>query len=222
MDNDNYKKLQEMLPDYVFDRLDSSDRNFFESNVNNFPDLIEEINQVKAIFNRFDKMEFEDKINQRARNFSVRVNEKIEKHASYKFSGSQYLVRYLVPAAILITVGLYYFGSPRFQKKDVTREIEKKVASISDSIGTFNEEEVQNISEQYSSEALQANNLENLYEDEISDALNEMIDISELNEIETFDTDIFSTDKILNKVENLDENKFQEIYEELKNVKLID
>lgn len=223
MDNDNYKKLQEMLPDYVFDRLDNSDKFLFEENVKNFPDLIEEINQVKAVFNRFDKMEFEDKINHRARNFSVKVIEKKQNQKSYKFTGGQYLVRFLVPVALLITIGIYYLGSPKLPKSDISKVIEMKVASIGDSINSLNvTEEFLNNSEQYSSEVALANNLENLYEEEVSDALNEMIDIADVNDIETFDTDIFSTEKILNKVNNLDENKFQEIYEELKNVKLID
>lgn len=223
MDNENYKKLQEMLPDYVFNRLESSDKLFFESNVQNYPDLIEEINQVKAVFNRFDKMEFEDKINHKARNFSVKVMEKREKRRSYKFSGGQYLVRYLVPIAVLIAIGMYYMGTPKLQKNDITKDIENKVAAIGDSLNNYNvEEEVLKNSEQYSSVDILSNNLETIYEDEISDALNEMIDISEVNDIETFDADIFSSDRVLKTVNDLDEDKFQELYMELKNVKLID
>lgn len=223
MENDNYKKLQEMLPDYVFDRLDKSEKLFFESNIKNYPDLLEEIEQVNAVFKRFDKMEFEDKINHRARNFSVKVIDKREKRQSYKFSGGQYLTRFLAPTAILIAIGMFYFGSPRFQKNDITKEIDKQLSIISDSLENENiaTEVLKNV-ESYSTEAVIANNLDNVYEEEVSEALNEMIDITEVENIESFETDIFSAERILKTVNNLNEDEFQEIYEELKNVKLID
>ncbi len=222
MDKDVYKELQEMLPDYVFDRLNILDRDYFEKNIVNYPDLSEEIAQVKAVFNRFDKMNFDDKINHRARNLSVKVIEKREQRKSYKYTGNQFLVRYLVPTAIIVTIGLYYLGSPKIDENDFTRVIDKKVESLADSLQNVDvAEEILNFPQSVQIEEELSDNLENEYNVEISDMLSEAIDLSEINN-GYLEADIYSTEKLLNKVQNLDENEFQEIYEEIKNVKLND
>jgi len=222
MDKDVYKELQEMLPDYVFDRLNISDRDYFEKNIINYPDLSEEIAQVKAVFNRFDKMNFDDKINHRARNLSVKVIEKRDRRKSYKYTGSQFLVRYLVPTAIIVTIGLYYLGSPKIDNSDFTRIIDKKVESLADSLQNVDvAEEILNFPQSVQIEEELSDNLENEYNEEISDMLSEVIDLSEINN-GYLEADIYSTEKLLNKVQDLDENEFQEIYEEIKNVKLND
>jgi hypothetical protein len=108
MDNDIYKKLQEMLPDFVFGRLQDSDKEFFELNYKNYPDLVKEVDEIKSVFNRFDKMDFDNLLTNKTRNISVKIIEKREKYKKYNKIGSfSYLIRYALPVAIIITFLIY-------------------------------------------------------------------------------------------------------------------
>jgi len=108
MDKDIYKKLQELLPDYVFGRLQNSDKEFFELNYINYPDLVKEVEEIKAVFNRFDKMDFDNLLANKTRNISVKIIEKREKNKKYNQIGSfSYLIRYALPVAIIITFLIY-------------------------------------------------------------------------------------------------------------------
>lgn len=108
MDNDIYKKLQELLPDYVFGRLQDSDKEFFELNYKNYPDLVKEVEEIKAVFNRFDKMNFDNLLANKTRNISVKIIEKREKYKKYnQIVSFSYLIRYALPVAIIITFLIY-------------------------------------------------------------------------------------------------------------------
>jgi hypothetical protein len=68
-----YKEMQEWLPDYVFGRLHDEDRITFEQFLPQYPDLVDEIKQVNAVFHRIEAMELDKKIDYRTRNLSIKV-----------------------------------------------------------------------------------------------------------------------------------------------------
>lgn len=102
-----YTQLQEMLPDYVFKRLSDKENVLFEATVTKYPDLLQEINDVKAVFNRTEIMNFDKSIDFRTRNLSIKVNERLRKK-QYPKTG-KFGLKYLVPALGLVILLIFIF-----------------------------------------------------------------------------------------------------------------
>lgn len=106
---DIYNKMQELLPDYCFNRINEEDKRFFESNIESFPDLQKEIEDVKAVFAKIDELDFDGIISRKTRNLSVKVNKRLKKD---KPAVGRSFMKYLVPTfgiAILMFAAFYVF-----------------------------------------------------------------------------------------------------------------
>ncbi len=106
---DLYRKLQEMLPDYVFGQLSQEDNDFFLLHHRDFPDLIEEVDQAKAVFGKLEKMEIQKVVSDRTRNLSVKVNQRRNSTMSEKQRRTRFFMKYLAPMASLALVALFMF-----------------------------------------------------------------------------------------------------------------
>jgi hypothetical protein len=104
-----YKELQGMMPDYIFDNLTSEQKHYFEENYTNFPDLIEEVNEARGVFDRFDKMEFDRKIAAKTRNLSVKVNQRRQLEMTERQKRTRFFMRYLAPSMSLAIVAFLMF-----------------------------------------------------------------------------------------------------------------
>ncbi len=112
----NRREMEENLPDYIFDRLNFESKEIFERTLPNFPDLIEEIKQVKNVFNKLEQIDFDkisylqtrdlpDKVSAR-----LRTNKHSQTYNTYNNRFEQKYIRswkYLLPAmAILVLIAL--------------------------------------------------------------------------------------------------------------------
>ncbi len=110
MTNQNlHKELQGMMPDYIFDNLTAEQKHYFEENYTNFPDLIEEVNEARGVFDRFDKMEFDRKIAAKTRNLSVKVNQRRQLEMTERQKRTRFFMRYLAPSMSLAIVAFLMF-----------------------------------------------------------------------------------------------------------------
>jgi len=230
MEDNNFKRMQELLPDYVFDKLNSEDKQFFEDNIDAYPELLTEIDDIKSVFAKFDKMDFLDKIDNKTRNTSVRVLEKRGKTKSYNnYSSFGFLTRFALPMAIMITLALVYINNNFvFDNKavsiqeDVSLEIEDNVKSIFDSsdsvdIISYSENSDNNL---FAADDIEMERLTNKYQTKINEAL----DITNTGNIDQMD-DVYYIYSTINPVavdelDEINEDDFKIIYEELKNVKV--
>lgn len=73
------KKLLELLPDYVFRRLDESDREFFEMHYKEFEDIEKEVEEVQIFFEKLEQMDFDRVFQSHTVNTSVKVLNKMER-----------------------------------------------------------------------------------------------------------------------------------------------
>lgn len=91
MDNQEQikKKLLELLPDYVFRRLNESDRDFFEKHYKEFDDIQKEVEEVQIFFEKLEQMDFDKVFQAHTVNTSVKVlnrmGEKAKPQSSLKF-----------------------------------------------------------------------------------------------------------------------------------------
>ncbi len=75
------RRMEEMLADYAFDRLPMSEKEEFEQNLSEFPDIQLELLEVQKVFSRVYRADFDEYFDRRTRNLSVHVLQRFETKA---------------------------------------------------------------------------------------------------------------------------------------------
>ncbi|MCX7880316.1 MAG: hypothetical protein N2517_06620 [Ignavibacteria bacterium] len=78
-----YKEIEELLPDYLFGRLGEEEKQVLEYSLSEYPDLQKEIEDVRKVFGRLEKMNIENYIERRTRNIPEKVNRKISQKKNF-------------------------------------------------------------------------------------------------------------------------------------------
>lgn len=211
MDNEVKKKLLEMLPDYVFGRLDAKDREFFEQNFHQFPEIEREVDEVKTFFSRLEKMDFDKIFAAHTRNISVNVLNKLDKKSKTSLS---LVPRFAIP---IIAVAVFFIA---FQ---LTNNINNKNEYIA-----INKKNIEIIQQPIHKDSVV---LDEISENEIAmifdDAYTTSMDIDSsdyISEIDSTFNELASNEKafyyindfnVYNFIQDLNEEKFQEIIEEI-------
>lgn len=108
--------MQKMLPDYIFDKLDQSDKSKFESNLPDFPELKNEIASARNIFSKVDSSEYYSLDADRTRNLSVNVNKILDKKP-LKFKRFSLANELKITAAALASLSVV-FGIYKYNAQD--------------------------------------------------------------------------------------------------------
>ncbi len=229
-----YKKMQELLPDYAFDRISEEDREIFESTLPDFPDLIKEIRDVRNVFGRVETMNLEDRISGRTRNLSVKVQSRLRKE-SLVSPYFKLITKFVVPVAGLLLLGLLLFGDYIFYPENINGtqkiaqaeyepvfDLDPSSASIildrdvSDSVFI----EITN-DLNIAAPILDENDLAEAYNDEdfsIEEIINQILSDDILSE-NSYISGSYSRNytSLLDELENLPEDEFQTLLEEIEN-----
>lgn len=104
------KQLEEMLPDYAFGRLGAEDSLQFEQSIEEYPDLNQELRDIQSVFSKVEKMDFNSILENRTRNISVRVQQRLASKNSQSSSFSR-LFRFVIPTAALAAMAYFVFTS---------------------------------------------------------------------------------------------------------------
>ncbi len=104
------KQTEEMLPDYAFGRLSEEDSRLFKQSIHEYPDLVQELNDIKAVFSKVEKMDFNSILENRARNLSVRVQQRRSANSSKNYSFSR-IFRFAIPTVGLAVMAFIFFTS---------------------------------------------------------------------------------------------------------------
>lgn len=220
----NEKQMQEFLPDYIFGRLNESDNFNFEFNLPYFPEIAKEIKEVQAVFGKLNSMDIEKPIRERSKNLSVKVNEKLNKRKSNVYSGFL-SPRFAMPIIALLIGGLMivYYGNQNKLAENINSDIQ--ILTDKDIETINNEDEELTLIEESADLAFAENTLD--YSDIVQfDSEIEQIANSEISKIAMRDSKEISVyfskyhyldPAILDELDNLDEEDFLKIYEELKN-----
>ncbi len=225
-----YKKMQENLPDYVFGRLTDSDKLWFEENLSDFPDIQEEIKQVKAVFNRIEKIDFRSDIEHKTRNLSVKVMDRMD--ATYldkKYGGFKKRVLYPAVSLAVLMIVTYYsvFYNPVFIDDGNT-----EIAFSTQPIVTFNEMEVEKITGEAEPAEININNslaqetiptvveieesteeTDEIYEDFLLDSLKDLF----ITENTVLPEETLAYNSIPEVLEDMNEDDFQDLLEVMSN-----
>lgn len=96
------KEMQRMLPDYIFNNLDSEDIVLFEASLPFYPDLKSELIDIQNTFKALNKEDIDEIFIQKSKNLSVKINEKLEEKRY--FSLFDLVNRKFFPAISLLVI----------------------------------------------------------------------------------------------------------------------
>ncbi len=235
----NYREMQEMLPDYVFGRLNQEDKALFESNLPNYPDIRQEIAQVSEVFAKVEEMDFDKIIESKARNLSVRVKDRMRKRK--KFSTYSWTMKYAVPTMAVAVLVFYTYLNKGEKPGDGIATNPKQVKEQSVNVVGYltkadaelifadgiDIDELHSVYSNLSTASsyndiatLVADNpkvIENIYYEHLSEQFKELKP-NDLNSI--YDKNGSSMNGIYNELEKLDESDIQSLIEDVKNVRI--
>ncbi len=230
-----YKKMQEMLPDYVFNRLDQSEKEKFESSLELFPDLIKEIDDAKRVFSKIEKMDFNSIIEKKARNISVKVQDRI-RYKKHKERIPAYFFKIVVPTLGMAAIVLYLFITGLHNLNNEQSKInnnsinhsyriltDNDINLIFDDIDT-NNTDISYVFEHYAHSFNNSELSDNYFakrmkiDDYYSDALNDFIFSDNFHSIPNILNYIYNENWNINDlIENLDKDDINKILEDIKN-----
>jgi len=125
--NFTHKEMQELLPDYIFGKISPKEKSIFENSLPDYPDIRQEIEEGKAVFQRLENMNIDRLLAQKTRNLSVKVNQRLQRKPNpmERFSWS---LKYAVPSfGLIILVLIMIWGNEIF--KPNKNALEQKVAN---------------------------------------------------------------------------------------------
>ena len=105
-------EMQELIPDYVFGKISSSDREIFERTLPDYEDLQNEIEEIRSAFNKVEEIDPASRIEQRAKNISVKVQQRLEYEKDLKLPGfAKLFAPVLTVAAVVYILFFMEFGT---------------------------------------------------------------------------------------------------------------
>lgn len=109
-------RMEDMLADYAFNSLSEAEARHFEESLPLYPDIREEVEQVRAVFAQFDKDDFMERKTRPARTLSVHVQERIAGSRRSLFPSGR-TMRHIWPALGLVVVLVVLFTPGGFLSK---------------------------------------------------------------------------------------------------------
>lgn len=227
----NKEEMEEKIADYLFGRLEPKEKEKFEHSLQNYPELVQEINDVREVFRKLDALDLDNYLDRRTRNLPVKVSAKFQQKSNplniFAWPGFVSLVAGV--GIVLIAISLFFTKInkrvPVSQKETVLEIVNDKNQPIFPQLA-----EVDSLAEKEKLDITELPELSDYYLfdnittsfDPASDFLDEII-TEQLVEFLPNDTKL--TKNILDyrfydNLNNLDENDFQQLIEELKSVKI--
>ncbi|MCO5251359.1 MAG: hypothetical protein M9949_08055 [Candidatus Kapabacteria bacterium] len=214
------KQVEEALPDYLFGALNESEKIDFEQSIVQYPDLVQELNEAKALFDRIDKTDFDNAVSTQTRNMSVKVNRKLSANHKH-LKRFNLLTRFVLPAAAVVLIMFYTL----FIANDTSdNTIELKNQSLTSNLDLdeiaviLAESESEDVDEVTMNTSFNQINFPDVYSDIIEEMYYEEM-YNYIDQITNYVGTNFSyNNNLYSNFESYEEDEFQDILKELGNV----
>lgn len=234
----SYKQMQESLPDYVFGRLSPEEQAVFESSLPAFPDLQDEVSQVREVFSKVETMDFDRVIEAKTRNLSVRVNDRLNKRK--KAGAYAWSMKYAVPTVAVVILFAYMFINKNEinPPQKIHGQITESDPNSANPLNYLSKADAELIF----GDGINLDDLHSLYSNNsMGNSLNDIVTLvsdddkaidniyyeslqlknfksNDLNSL--YNTDGNSMNGIYNELEKLDESEIQSLIEDVKNARI--
>ena len=230
----SYKEVEELLPDYLFDRLNDEENKKFEASIVNFPDLEKELKDGKELFDKIEQFDYKKLLNDKSQYLPERVVARLEKrNALYQPKLPNYKKVFLFAAMSFVLIIFMFFMNKRENSEiDIAKnEVIEKQEKNENNILSDYEQEI--INRENSEVDLSGNIQNNLTKSEEAAAVSYLYDSFDELDLEEYYSELtpeilidylnnspefhFQSDlsylMFLDEIENLDEDSFQLIME---------
>ncbi len=148
MNNQDIRQwLEEQLPDYCFNRLTEEDALRFSEEVKQFPDLLEEVQNVKKLFSGLEELDMRSGYDSKLKNLSYKVVE------NYSYTQNTYFKRPSFAAlASAFVIGIILFGYYSLPLNETN--VVSTHANNTNNIETITNSENTNFLQEYDSQTL--------------------------------------------------------------------
>jgi hypothetical protein len=222
----SYREMQEHLPDYAFGRISDEDKLRFEATLPDYPDLEQELADVRAVFSRVEEMDFDADISRKTRNMSVNVNNRLAKKTKRKSP-----IRKLVPVFMVLLasiVVLNFWGGKEPDQKQLAADNEPLYFDNNTEaiiLSSLQDEEIAHTSElNVVSSTSSITDQVIVGEDEIDDLFCDMLaELDDLGSLSYSFDDVgvlFDVDYI-DEISSLETSEYDVFIEELENAKIL-
>ncbi|MBS3999814.1 MAG: hypothetical protein KGZ71_04970 [Desulfobulbaceae bacterium] len=214
------KQLEESLPDYLFGAMEEHEKYAFEQAIVQYPDLVQELNEAKALFDRIDKTDFDNAVSTQTRNMSVKVNRKLSANHKH-LKRFNLLTRFVIPAAAVVVI-MFYTLFVANDSNDITIEMKNQSLTSNydlDEIAVIlSESESEDVDEITMNTSFNQINFPDVYSDIIEEMYYEEM-YNYIDQITNYVGSNFSYNiNLYSNLETYEEEDFQDILKELENV----
>ena len=215
-----YSEMKERLADYCFGNLMDEENELFVRSLPKYEDLIKEVEEIQSAFPVEKKAQVNDFLASKARNVSVKINERLEKRAVRK---RYTLAKYLAPAfGILLLFLVVYEPFNSILTKNDNSLGNKEVSNLIDEVQNPEELIVYVTDVPISGEMdlvpeIQSDEIDEVYEEMIENNLFSEID----DQIDGLNVMNLNEDEMYYILNNLNNNDVELILKELQNEKIV-
>lgn len=228
-DLSNYE-MQELLPDYAFGRLDAEQESVFEYNLNKYPDISTELENVRAVFDRLEATDLDAVFSKHTRNMSVKVNDRIAARKHKSFFTSPFKFAYPALTIMVLGIGFYWMfltnskqsietSHGEYAKSKIETFTEKDLGLLIDSNAT--EADIQNMAEEITETPIVPVSDASIYDEQVLEKVSiNLLSENVINKIdkpsEVSSADVYSSYyEFLDNADEIGEENFQYILKEI-------
>lgn len=113
----SYKKLEELLPGYVFNELDEVEKTAFEASIIDYPDLEKEVAEGKQLFEKINQMDFDKILNEHTEYLPEKVVARLKDRNVPVYTINKKRQTLLLPIGIAAAILILFFFSNKFEYK---------------------------------------------------------------------------------------------------------
>lgn len=217
--------LQELLPDYAFNKLSENEKFIFENNISHFPDLEDELVEITGVFQRVNQYDYNGLLSNGSRNISVKV---LNKRVAKSNSKIDLLWKIVLPICLVVTIGFYigkdfYFDYSFSPKNEIVKStpIIKPVETKALFNDLTNEElgekvEIDNSPLQSNSNEIEADKLISEFLTSNYDSMTEKYNNDFYNELDISN----NPNVMMNDLKDISEEEFQLLLESMEEIEI--
>jgi hypothetical protein len=123
------QQIEDLLPDYAFGQLPEELVIQFEQSIQLYPDLQSQLAEIKSAFSTVEKNAINSMYDQRTRNLSIKVIDRLNSRRNSFFSIYR-LPRFVVPVVGLVVCGVLYFQFNTSTPPSLTEAVKSNTLDI--------------------------------------------------------------------------------------------